>query len=328
MKRSVGALFGCALLAWTYGCGGGDPSGEGGAGGEGGASPPKYEPFAVQSQTWDFGSPSAQEQGLLELIQRARMNPTAEAAIVVEDPGAKGAMQQFGVNPQDVIADFQTYVAVPPLAWDAKLMVSSKAHSDDMATNGFQDHNGSDGSQFFERITKAGYDWSFCTENIFAYADNVPYCHAAFMIDWGNPELGHRLTTLDMDGRKRDIGISVIENPSSSKVGPLVVTEDFGMPLEAGPNAVRFVVGVVFMDQNLNGSYDIGEGVPGATIVPNVGDYAAITAPGGGFVLPEKVDAGALSVQVQIDGVALDQKDVTIAKDNVKVDFALAPGHT
>ncbi len=316
-------LFGSlTVIALASGCGsGGDTSG---GGGTGGSTEPKYEPFPEQSQTWSHGDPTALEQELLELVQRARANPTQEVDLLLVVPGVKSAMQQFEVDEQKLRDDFATYQAVPPLSFDMHLMESSRFHSQDMATVGFQEHDGSAGESFDQRIDKAGYKWSFLSENIFAYAESVPFCHAGFMVDWGNPEPGHRNAILDIDGPKRDIGISIIDMPSSNKVGPLVVTEDFGAPAGSPPNAEKYIVGVAYDDKNDNGTYDAGEGLEGLHIVPSTGDYAAITSKSGGFSLPMSAKAGALKVQIQDSSTfVLDQKDVTVDGENVKLDFVL-----
>ena len=315
-----GSLAGVGLGS---GCGGGDTGGEGGSGGST-STEPKYEPLPVQAQIWSHGDPTALEQELLELIQRARANPQAEVDLLLVVPGVKSAMAQFNVEEQKLRDDFATYPAVAPLSFDAHLMESSRFHSQDMATVGFQEHDGSAGESFDQRIDAAGYKWSFLSENIFAYAESVPYCHAGFMVDWGNPEPGHRMAILDLDGPKRDIGISIIEDPSSNKVGPLVVTEDFGAPAGSPPNAQKYIVGVAYDDKDHDGAYDAGEGLEGLRIVPSSGDFAAITSKSGGFSVPMSAKAGAVTVQIQDSSTfVLDQKEVTLDGENVKLDFVL-----
>ncbi len=328
MARNLGlGAMGCSLLGVVLGgCGGDDGSGGGGgAGGEGGGNTQiQYDPFALPADSWSHGNPTGLEQALLEEIQRARTNPTAEVDIILAVPGVQSAMKQFGTDEAQVRADFKTYSPVPPLSFDEKLMQSSLAHSLDMSTNGFQDHDSSSGESFDQRIDKVGYKWSFVSENIFAYAESVAYCHAAFMVDWGNPEPGHRFAILDLDGQKRDVGISVIEDPMSNEVGPLVITQDFGMPESAPPNAARYVVGVVYRDLNGNGAYDAGEGEGGLKIVLERGDFFAVTSQSGGFSVPISQETGTLLVQVQSEtAFVYDQKEIELTGENVKVDFTL-----
>lgn len=308
------AFLACAIEA--LGCGSGDGGGSGGSGGASLAALP------VPQQTYSHGEPSGLEQQLLEEVQWARADPPAAGRRIVELLEAQGAIHQFAVDKAQVVADFEGYAPVPPLAFDPHLMASSLVHSNDMADNGFQEHDGSKGEDFAERITDAGYAWSFISENIFAYASSVPQCNAAFLIDWGNPDLGHRRALLDMDGDKRDIGISIVERPNGpNDVGPLVVTQDFGMPAS---DPRRYIVGVVYDDDNGNGLYDAGEGIEGVRVVPDVGDTYAITSKSGGYAIPMSPRAGDVRVQVQAgSGDALDETLVSLDGANVKADFAL-----
>jgi hypothetical protein len=326
LARHTPVALGITLLLVT-GCGGGD-DGSGGSGGSGGGTTvePEYDPFPLPAQAWSHGNPSPLEQALLEEIQRARLNPTAEVDVILAVPGVKSAMQQFGTSEELVRSDFMTYAPVPPLSFDEKLMASARAHSEDMAVNGFQDHDSSDGKSFDQRIDAAGYDWAFISENIFAYAESVPYCHAAFMVDWGNPEPGHREAILDVDGEKRDIGISIIEQPQSPDVGPLVVTQDFAMPLKPPANAARYIVGVAYRDLDSSGTYTPGEELAGLSIVPERGDFYAVTSASGGFSVPISRDPGPIKVQLQEDGFVIVQSEIDLTGENVKLDFALPVG--
>ena len=58
---------------------------------------------------------------------------------------------------------------MPPVGavvWDEKLESAAEKHSLDMAKHRFMGHDGSDGSSFSARITKAGFNWTSCAENI------------------------------------------------------------------------------------------------------------------------------------------------------------------
>ena len=279
---------------------------------------PTYDPFALPANVYSHGDPSPKEQALLELMQRVRADPQGEIARVIDIAELQQAIAQFNVDKNKVISDFAKYAPVPPLAHDPRLHESALFHSNDMSTHEFQEHNGSAGEQFFERIDKTGYKYSFCEENIFAYARDVEDANGAFLIDWGNPDIGHRMAMLDLDGEKRDVGIAIVENTTSTKVGPLIVTEDFGMPFDSK----RLLVGVAYRDMNGNGVYDEGEGVAGLKVVPNAGDTYAVTSTSGGYAIPMTPGAGAFKVQIQDDaGTAIDQQDTSLDKFNVKVDF-------
>jgi len=58
---------------------------------------------------------------------------------------------------------------MPPVGivkWDGQLEVAAVKHSMDMSKHQFLSHTGSDGSTLRFRITKAGFKWSSCAENI------------------------------------------------------------------------------------------------------------------------------------------------------------------
>jgi uncharacterized protein YkwD len=309
-------LVSIAATLATLGCG------SGGSGGTGGAAEPP--PFKLPAQVYAHGDPSALDQALLEEVQRSRADPPAAGERIAALPEVQNAIKDFGVDKQQLIADFAGYPPVPPFAFDPHLLASSRVHSLDMADNGFQEHDGSAGDTFSDRISSAGYDYSFIEENIFAYAKSIPYCNAALLIDWGNPDLGHRSALLDLDGAARDIGVSVIEKPNGPNgVGPLVVTEDFGQPLS---DPRRYIVGVAYRDENQNGLYDAGEGVAGLNVVPASGDTYAVTGASGGYAIPFSPNPKTGSVKVQIQsaaGAVLHEGEVTLAGVNVKIDFVL-----
>ncbi len=60
------------------------------------------------------------------------------------------------------------YPAAPALSMNDLLVRSARAHSQDMAANGYFSHTGLDGSQPWDRMSAAGYVWSAAGENIAA----------------------------------------------------------------------------------------------------------------------------------------------------------------
>ncbi|PTL75295.1 CAP domain-containing protein [Vitiosangium sp. GDMCC 1.1324] len=58
--------------------------------------------------------------------------------------------------------------AAPALTLDTRLQCAARKHSKDMGTNNIFDHNGSDGSTPWQRITNAGYTYTAAGENIAA----------------------------------------------------------------------------------------------------------------------------------------------------------------
>lgn len=55
---------------------------------------------------------------------------------------------------------------VPSLQLDAKLTIAAQAHSEDQARNGKMQHQGTDGSNVGERVTRAGFSWRSVGENV------------------------------------------------------------------------------------------------------------------------------------------------------------------
>jgi len=86
---------------------------------------------AVQTE-YDSGDPSADEQVVLELINRARANPAAEGA-------------RLGININEGLAGGVLTAPRPPLAMSKILLGTARAHSIDMYTHRYFAHNGSNG---------------------------------------------------------------------------------------------------------------------------------------------------------------------------------------
>lgn len=77
------------------------------------------------------------------------------------------------------------------LCINSKLMAAAQRHTNDMATNNFMSHTGSDGSTMSTRVTVTGYQWTRLAENVAAGQANVD----AVMTSWMN-SAGHRANIL------------------------------------------------------------------------------------------------------------------------------------
>jgi uncharacterized protein YkwD len=280
---------------------------------------PKAQPQAAQA-VYSHGDPTAEEQYLLELINRGRANPAAEGdrLSTTTDPTVTSSYDYFGSPTRaQVKSDFATYPAQPPLAFNSKLSAAAKEHSQDMLDHDYQDHTGTDGTSPFDRMHQAGYSGTYMGENIYAYGKAPWDIHASFQIDFGNPGLGHRENIMNFQtggAFYTEIGISIIHG-SGAHVGPLVTTEDFG---DAGQN---FILGVVYDDQNHNGFYDIGEGLAGVTISVSTGGFTAVSSKSGGYAIPVSTPGPyTLTVNSPALGGTISHQ-VTYSSDNIKVDF-------
>jgi len=274
---------------------------------------------------YSIGNPTDEEQLYLELINRSRANPAAEGARfrAIDDPEVRQDIENFKVDLDKLVSDFNAISPAPPLSLNANLTAAARLHSLDMLTNQFQGHAGSNGSTTGDRITAQGYQWSAFGENVFSNARSVSHGHAAFDIDWGGGEAsvggvqnppGHRNTI--HDPVYREIGIGAILT-SNGKVGPQLITQDFA----SRRNPTPFVTGVAYYDLNQNNFYDIGEGIEGATILVQGSQFYSVSAASGGYSVPVPGN-GTYAVTLGLLGAADARKSAVVANNqNVKVDF-------
>ncbi len=294
--------------------------------------------------------PTDEEQLMLELINRARMAPPAEGMRLAnhQDSAILNAYRYFNVDLEAVKEEFNAYPPRPPLTLNLNLIQAARRHSIDMRDNKFQDHYGSDGSDPGQRIEEAGYDWRGYGENVFAHGENVEHAHAAFLVDWNVPSLGHRKNTLEFDREPlwKEVGIGIVQTVSAKvmrskirlkknrhdpksaavgtkqleSVGPLLVTIDFAVSFQYTPQ----ILGVVYADTDQNQFYDIGEGLGGVTITVKGTNQSTNTYSSGGYTIPI-ADAGQYTLEAS-GGPLPEPMTKTFTFDgenNVKIDFIL-----
>ena len=200
-----------------------------------------------------------------------------------------------------------------------------------MLANSFQGHTGSDNSTSVQRATQAGYTYSKLGENVYAAAHSIFHGHAGFDVDWGpgvggmQTPPGHRITIHDPTFREVGIGVLFGNNtpaagsqiPGSMKVGPQLVTQEFGTRQGATP----IITGVVYYDLNGNNFYDVGEGIGGVGVAASGTATTAVTARSGGYALPVAGNGNYTVTFTGQDLTTLTQQ-VTVAQTrNQKVDF-------
>lgn len=256
-------------------------------------SRPAKEAKAAPRATTEYtghGNPTDQEQYLLELVNRARANPTAES-------------QLYG-TPNDKSA-------APPLAMNGILLGAARAHSKDMHDQGYFSHTGLDGRSPFDRMQDAGYNYSSAAENIAAGYGTVEATHKGWL-----GSSGHR-SNIYHSG-VTEIGPGIYWGTKGYRD---YFTEKFGKQSGSGPR--KFVLGVAYNDQNGNNFYDPGEGLSGVRVEFTVGGDTVFTTTGsaGGYALPYSADT---TFDVTASGGALGgtvTKSVTTSGVNVKQDF-------
>ncbi len=272
----------------------------------------------AQTVPYSHGDPTNDEQYVLEIINRARANPTAEGTrlgidITQNYPTTDPPLSPVGPR--------------PPLAMNAQLLAAARAHSQDMWTRAFFDHVNPDTLGPGERITNAGYSWTKCGENISTGSNHsAAQLEDNLMIDDQVVGRGHRVNLLDIwdPPYYREIGVGYYHNdtPVVINIGGTdyslrdFLTENFGLS-SAGP----FLVGVVYDDANANGFYDPGEGIPNVTVQPSSGTYHAVTSTSGGYAIPMAGVTGPIQVQFTGGGITPLTTIATVGTDNVKLDY-------
>lgn len=287
---------------------------------------------SLQSPTaqtlFSHGNPTAEEQQILEYINRARSNPNAEGQRLAgtTDPLVVGAYKFFKIDTNKLKQQFSTYPSRPPLAFHRLLINSSRVHCDDMKKNNYQGHDGSDGSNPGTRMQRAGYSaivqqaWG---ENVAAYSESPWHAHCGLNVDWGEQnqiDLGHRHNIMNFDSKDivyNEIGIGAIAGAGNGAVGPLIVTQNFTR------STVVYVLGVIYRDKNNNNFYDVGEGISGVTVTPSRGNFYAITSESGGYAIPMTGVTGSVTLTASGNGIN-EVKSANVSNENIKVDFGQA----
>lgn len=290
---------------------------------------PESAAFQTKAATqFSIGNPTDEEQLFLEYINRARANPNAEALRLANttDPLVLNPISQFGVDLQEMIAQFASLPPAPPLSFDAKLMAAAAGHNQFLFDTAQQSHTGADGIDLLGRIMATAYPIRNAGENVYSYAKSVWMGHAGFQIDWGNGPFGmqtppgHRLNVHSTVFT--EVGINVITGSNSvdgRTVGPMLVTQDFGRP----QTLRTFVTGVAYYDLNGNNFYDLGEGMGGVTITVDGGASFAVTSASGGYSVPVTA-GGSYVVRFNAPNLAEHARAVSLnGANSLKLDLAL-----
>ena len=262
---------------------------------------------------------TAVEQLILELVNRARLDPAGEAQRlnVGLNEGIEGG--KISAAPKD------------PLASSDALHNAADAHSQFMLDHDAFGHQGIGDGTPQSRIAAAGYSsptmlgeniafrgtTGVVDENAFAVA-----MYRDLFVDKGIDGRGHRLNILNSSFREIGVGEQTgVFSQGGNNFNSTMLTQDFG-----ARNAAIFIAGVAITDANDNAFYDVGEGIggigvsvtaaattsgtteaPGGYAVSYSGGPATVTFSGGGLAQPilVSVDAGTHNVKVDLLGPSL-----------------------
>ncbi len=287
-----------------------------------------------------MAQPSAQEQYLLELINRFRTNPAAEYDLLVNsgDADVNSALGYFGTDLTLLANQWSSLTAAQPLAWSTQLGTSAATHNQLMVGANQQSHDFPGEPSLLNRINNAGSNsYSAVAENLYAYSDSPFYAHAGLAIDWGDDDAnstngfgtgiqnpaGHRATLTN--NTYREVGLSIIaEDNPNTEVGPLVVTQHFG---NRSTGTDKWLLGVAFRDFDDNDFYSVGEGLDDVTVnISSTGFTKSVqTGSAGGY--QTLVPQGNYTVSFVRNGATLKTvNNVVVGSQSVKLDTFIDVG--
>lgn len=295
-------------------------------------------PLAAPSTEWirhkgnNGATPSAAEQRMLWLMNRARSNPTAEGLFLAAtgDPAVTSAITFFNVNVSKMKNEFAAIPARAPAAFDFMLWQASAAHSNRLIADNEQNHDGQIDKVLAKHVCNG------MLVSVFSFSESALHCHAALNIDWGNEAdgmqtgRGHRRGIMGIGEPDISVALSLTglamvpgNGPGANGVGPLVFSGVY-CPGD-GDEQNRYLVGTVWDDLDDDGQYDEGEGLGGVTVMPNSGTFFAITGDAGGYAIPITV---AAQYTVTFSGGDLDagvyQSMIDVGGGSVLLDLELS----
>lgn len=254
---------------------------------------------------------TAAEQYELELINRARLDPEAEAA-------RHGISLNEGLAPGTINGD-----AKQVLAPNASLEAAAQSHSEWMLSADVFSHTGSGGSSAGNRMAAAGYvftgSWGW-SENLSVALSSAPL-DLETAIEQQHADLflseSHRTNT--MNGQMREIGIAQVQGQFTyqgvSYGNSSMLTLNF-----AYSGTTVFVTGVAYDDADNDAFYGIGEGLAGILFTA-AGITDGSEAAGGYSV--GVTPASAVSVSVTQGSATLATLTMDVSTGNGKLDLVL-----
>ncbi|MEM8723353.1 MAG: CAP domain-containing protein [Cyanobacteria bacterium P01_G01_bin.39] len=255
--------------------------------------------------------PTAYEQYLLELINRARLNPLAEANlwnIDLNDGLAAGTISE---------------AAKQPLAFNLLLIDSSRSHSQWMLNTDTFSHTGAGGSSPGDRIRDAGYKFT----GSWTWGENIGYTGTTGTLNVNNAvarvneglfkSSGHRKNILN--NNFREIGLATLTGDYKG-YNSLMVTEKF-----ARSGSDVFLTGVAFDDLVLDDDfYTVGEGLDGLKVKAvrqsDNRSFTTTTMASGGYQMA--LEAGTYNISFSDNNQTIgNTRQITIAGENIKLDL-------
>ncbi len=259
-----------------------------------------------------MAAPTAQEQLFLELINRARLDPLAEAA-------RHGLSDLNAGLTAGTINSAQKQV----LTFNEFLNDSADGHSAWMLAVDVFSHTGSGNTDPGQRMAAASYDFSGSPST---WGENLAWGGSTAAIDANAYVLTlHKNLFLSADHRKntmkeafKEIGVGAAEG-KFGKFNSLMVTQNFAV---SGP--ASFVTGVAYNDTNGDNFYSIGEGQGGIATELRLGSTLLESTDSwlsGGYSL-ETASTGVMHITFSGGGLGATMgATFTLAATNAKLDL-------
>lgn len=296
-----------------------------------------FEPLEAR-QLLAVLNPTADEQYMLELLNRFRAAPAAELALLTTSLGTPArsadgptdsALRFFNTSGPTLASQFSGLTAVPPLAWNANLIAAAEGHNNQMIAFDEQSHQLPGEPDLGARATAAGYtNWGNLGENVYAFARSVFHGHTGFVLDWGDTNTGiqqppgHRDSMLSASFREVGIRITNTGTSPGRQTGPLVISQEFGRRFNQGN---PYLLGVVYGDMNSDG-YSPGEGFGGVTIsiaseiVPAQAQFTTTSLDAGGWQIQVPPGQYSISFSGAGFGQTVTYRNVVVGTSNIKLD--------
>ena len=256
-----------------------------------------------------MAQPTAFEQYMLELLNRARSDPAGEAA-------------RLGIElNQGLAAGTITATPKAPLAFNERLIDAARAHSDWMFAADTFSHTGVNGSSPGDRMAAAGYSftgsWTWGENIATQYGSRLSITQSvtAGLEEGLFRSPGHRTNILGEGFREIGIGITGGEYQGFQGV---MATQNF-----ARSGSSRFLTGVAFGDRDGDRFYDVGEGRGGIAVEARAASgavYTTTTWDAGGYQMA--LPSGSYTVTFSGGGLAAPVvRSASVGTVNTKLDL-------
>lgn len=264
---------------------------------------------------YPFGAePTDLEVRLLELVNRARQDPTAEAS-------------RYGIALNEGLGEGTISPArKAPLAFNIPLMLASRHHNDWMLASNTLSHTGQGGSSVGDRADEAGYVLTApggLSENLAWLGTTAPTIDLTAAIETQHEGLflsqGHRQNMLNEDFREAGIGQRQgLFSQNGTTYTSSIVTNKFGYS-----GGRYFLTGVAFEAAQANDLYQVGTALENVRI--QIGDYRYAPYASGAFSV--LLAPGSHDFSVTVAGGAVGTPEVIVVSDqNVKRDIVKHSG--